>query len=505
MDNPVIALAGIGLVAIVCQWAAWLTKFPAILWLLLAGILIGPGIGWLDPDALFGDLLFPFVSLAVAIVLFEGSLTLRFSEIQGMEHVVRRLISIGMLLTWLVTTLAAHWLVAFPWQLAFLFGALTVVTGPTVIVPILRTVRPTAQVANILRWEGVVIDPIGALLAVLVFEFIISGKDGGALGHTFFTFSATVLTGVIIGAVCGQTLGVVLRRHWLPVYLHNLAVLTVVIGAFALSNWIQEESGLLAVTIMGIWMANMKNVKISEILDFKESLSVLFVSGLFILLAARLDLGQLQILGTGAIGVLLVMQLIARPLKVFSATLGSSLNWRERLVLAWIGPRGVVAAAMAALFAIRLQQRGYEFAELLVPLTFFIIIGTVLLQSATARPLAKWLGVAEPEPRGFLILGANPLARAIAAGLKKENFRIVLADGNWDNIRIAMLDGHTTYYGNVVSEHADRHLDLIGIGRLLALSPQSEVNTLAALRYRAEFGTKNIYTQLTQRRSRFQQ
>jgi NhaP-type Na+/H+ or K+/H+ antiporter len=408
--------------------------------------------------------------------------------------VVQRLLSIGVLTTWAITTLAAYWLLTIPFELALLFGAMTVVTGPTVIVPMLRTVRPTTHLANILRWEGIVIDPIGALLAVLVFEFIISGSGGAALGHTLVGFAGQILTGLAFGAAAGYGWGMVLRRHWLPEFLHNVATLLVVLAVFAFSNHIQAESGLLSVTIMGIWLANMKGVDVGDILDFKEALSILLISGLFIILAARVDFARVQELGWSALWVLLIMQFVARPLKVLIASQGSSLSWRERALLAWVAPRGIVAAAVAALFALQLQQQGYAEAALLVPLTFIVILGTVALQSSTARMLAVWLGVAEPEPTGFLIVGANPLARAIGGVLQKHGLRVQLADSSWNNVRAAIMDNLPTYYGKVVSEHADRRLDLVGIGQLLALSSTQEENALALMRYRTEFGASHLYS-----------
>jgi NhaP-type Na+/H+ or K+/H+ antiporter len=493
-ETIVLSLAGIGITALACQWFAWWVKLPAILFLLLSGIVLGPVTGLLQPDMLFGDLLFPIVSLSVAVILFEGSLTLKFSEIKGLEKIVQRMLSIGVLTTWAITTLAAYKLLGISLQLALLFGALTVVTGPTVIVPMLRTVRPTTHLSNILRWEGIVIDPIGALLAVLVFEFIISGSGGAAFGHTVLSFAGQILTGLVCGASAGYVWGIVLRRHWLPEFLHNVATLLMVFGVFAFSNHIQAESGLLTVTVMGIWLANMKDVDVSDILDFKEALSIVLISGLFIILAARVDFSQVTRLGWHAVGVLLVMQFVARPVKVLVSTWGSTLRWRERALLAWIAPRGIVAAAVAALFALQLQQQGYEQAALLVPMTFIVILGTVALQSSTARLLAVWLGVADPEPKGFLIVGANPLARAIARALQKNGFRVLLADTSWSNIRTAIMDDLPTFFGNAVSEHADRRLDLVGIGQLLALSATREENALAATRYRSEFGASNIYS-----------
>jgi len=493
-DHALIALAAIGLIALVCQYLAWWVKLPAILFLLLAGIVVGPVIGWIDPTALFGGLLLPMISLSVAVILFEGSLTLKLDEIRGLEQVVRNLVSVGIAVTWGVTAAATHWLLAFPWPLALLFGAVTVVTGPTVIVPMLRTVRPTARLANILRWEGIVIDPVGALLAVLVFEFIASGQGGGAFSHTLAAFGKIIAAGVASGAIAGYALGEMLRRFWLPEYLHNVATLTLVFGVFAAANTLQPEAGLLAVTVMGILLANMKNVAVDRILDFKESLSLLLISGLFILLAAGIQPTQIQSLGWGALGVFAAIQFVARPLKVLVSTWGSALSWRERALLAWIAPRGIVAAATAALFSLRLQEAGNAQADLLVPLTFLVIIATVALQSATARWLARLLKVAEPEPRGFLIIGANPLARAVAHALQQHDYHALLADAYWENIRAARMEGLATFYGNPVSEHADRHLDLVGIGRMLALAPQGELNALASLRYRAEFGPGAVYT-----------
>ncbi|OBS08300.1 cation:proton antiporter [Acidihalobacter prosperus] len=493
-ESALFAIAAIGLLGVACQWVAWRVKLPAILFLLLAGILLGPVTGWLDPDSLFGDLLFPLVSLAVAVILFEGSLTLRLDEIRGLERVVRNLVSFGLVISGTVTALAAHWLVGLDWQLAALFGAMMTVTGPTVIIPMLRTVRPNAAVAKALRWEGIVIDPLGALLAVVIYEFIISSQGTGAVGHLLATFALILLIGGGLGMLAGHLLGLLLRHYLIPEYLHNVATLSTVFAVFAAADHLAPESGLLAVTVMGMWLANMKRIPVEAILDFKESLSVFFISGLFIILAARLDLGQMLRIGWGALGVLAVLQLVSRPLKVWLSTLGSPLTGRERVLLAWIGPRGIIAAAVSALFALRLTELGYADANRLVPLTFLVIIGTVVLQSLTARPFARFLGIAEPEPRGLLLVGANPVARMVGRALQKRGFQVILADSYWEHVKAARMDGLSTYYGNPVSEHADRHLDLIGIGRLLGLSPQGDLNVLAAQYYRRELGQQSVYT-----------
>ncbi|MEZ5525166.1 MAG: sodium:proton antiporter [Pseudomonadales bacterium] len=493
-QSAAMMIAVIGLTGLLCQWLAWWVKLPAILFLLLSGILIGPMLGWLNPDELLGELFFPLISLSVAIILFEGSLTLKFDDIRGLGQVVRRLVSLGVIITWLVMAAACHLLLGLDWPLSLLFGSLVVVTGPTVIVPMLRSVRPNARIANVLRWEGIVIDPIGALLAVLVYESIISFGQDAQFSHTLFIFLKTLFVGSLFGCVAGYLLGTALRRQLLPSYLHNFATVALVLLVFAGSNALQHESGLLSVTLMGIWLANMKDINVEDILSFKENLTTLLISGLFILLAARIDLLQLAELGWPAILLLLTIQFVARPLSVAASTLGSSLNLRERLLIAWIGPRGIVAAAISALFALRLESTGFEQASVLVALTFIIIVGTVLFQSATSRPLARFLEVSEPAPRGFLIVGANPVARAVASALEKQGFTALLSDSNWENIRAARMEGLKTFYGNPVSEYADSHLDLVGIGHLLGLSPQREMNALACMRYRLEFGEHRLFS-----------
>jgi NhaP-type Na+/H+ or K+/H+ antiporter len=494
-QEAVIALSTIGVTAIACQWFAWWVKLPAIVFLLLSGIILGPLLGWLNPEALFGDLLFPFVSLAVAIILFEGSLTLKFQEIKGLQKVVRNMLTIGVLVAWASITVGTHYIIGFGWDISLLFGALMVVTGPTVIVPMLRTVRPNAKIANILRWEGIVIDPLGAILAVLVFEVILSIQLQGhiSVGHTIYVFAQTLFIGSIIGVVFGYLFGLVLRHHLLPEYLHNVATLILVFASFTLANVLSEESGLLTVTVMGIWLANMKNVSVSDILDFKESLSVLLISGLFILLAARLDFAQFETLGWTALLLFLFLQFVARPLKVFLSTIKSDLTWQEKVMISWIGPRGIVAAAVTALFAIRLQDIGISEAELLVPLAFTIIIGTVLVQGATSRFIANKLGVATPDDSGYLIIGANNVARTLAKALNEAGFKTLVTDGSWTNIKAARMEGLETYYGNPVSEHADRHLNLLGLGSILTLTPQKELNILAAQYYSPVFSRQNVY------------
>ncbi len=493
VELKIISLASIGVISLVCQWIAWRLRLPAILFLLIAGILMGPALGFLDPDALLADMLFPIVSLAVAVILFEGSLTLKFSEMREHGKMVRNLLSTGVLVTWVLATLAAKLFVDLSWGVATLFGAIVVVSGPTVIMPLLRAVRPNARISNILKWEGIVIDPIGALLAVLVFEFIISsGGQVQAFEQTLMTFGATLVLGTTLGCATAYLLGQALRNHWLPEFLNNAGTLTFMLGVYAFSNFLVHESGLLTVTIMGIWLANMKGVPVEDILEFKESLSVLLISALFIILAARMDLEALTVLGWGPVWVIVCLMLVARPLAVWSSSIGTDLSWQERTFLSWIAPRGIVAAAVSALFAFKLEEAGVADASALVPMVFLVIVVTVIVQSITSAPLAALLKVKEPDNNGFLFIGANSVARQLAKAFVSKNIPVILTDTSWENVRAARMDNLTVYFGNPVSEHAENNLNLAGIGHMLAVSPYKQLNTLSTYHYLDLMGAGNV-------------
>lgn len=493
-----ITFAVIGLLALMCQWISWWLKLPAILFLLLCGIILGPELHWLNPDELFGNVLIPMIQLSVAIILFEGSLSLKFDEWGDVAAVVRNLVTVGVLITAICSACFAYLIFGFSWKLCALFGAIISVTGPTVIVPILRTVRPKQRIANILRWEGILIDPIGAVLAVLTFGIIAAFHEGHTYVHVIYHFMELVVVATTMGIVSGYWLGVALRHHWLPDYLQNIATLTVVIAAYTASNLVDEGSGLLTVTIMGIFLANMRAVHIDDILDFKENLSIMLISGIFIILAARVRFYSLHSFLLPAFLLFLALQFIVRPISIALCTLRSGISFKEKVVLAWICPRGIVAAAVAALFAIRLHQIGIAGGRQLVLITFLMIIGTVIFQSLTASTLAKLLNVSEPEPRGYLIIGANPVARMLASALSSHGLTALVVGASWTNVKAARMAGINAFYGNAISEHADRNLDLVGIGSMLALTPQSDQNTLAAMRYKSEFGRNHLFTLQTQ-------
>lgn len=501
LSHPAVGIAGVVALGAASQWFAWRVGVPAILPLLVIGFVAGPLTGWLNPTAFIGeDLLFPLVSLAVGLILFEGGLTLSLPEVRETRGVVVRLVTLGALVTWFGGAMAAWWLTDLPLSMAFLFGALIIVTGPTVIGPLLRFVRPKGKVGNVLKWEGLLIDAIGALAAVLVFEFLLIENRQEALGQTILLFLRFVLVGTLVGVVGGGVLAWLLKNRKVPDYLTNLVALAFVFSAFALANVWAPEAGLLSTVLMGMMLANLRVPKLSELLSFKEDLTVLFISLLFIVLAANVDLGAFTSVLTGSsLALLLVVMFVLRPLGIWASTWGSSMTWREKVFLSWIAPRGIVAAAVSSLFASKLVAAGFEGSDKLVPLVFLVIVGTVLLGSLTAKPVANLLGVAEGDAQGFLLLGAHPFARQVARYLKSRGLPTTVADTNWSNVAAARSEGLNAYYGSVLSDRSDDELSLAGIGRLLALTSNDEANALAALKYGHTFGSGEVY-QLPARR-----
>jgi NhaP-type Na+/H+ or K+/H+ antiporter len=486
-----IVVLGVG-----ANWIAWRLRFPSILLMLILGTIAGPVTGFLQPDALFGEVLFPIVSLFVAIILFEGGLNLELSELRERGRTIHALLLIGNLVSWTLATAAAYILLGFDLPIATLQGAILVVTGPTVIIPLLQHIRPSDQISSIARWEGIMKDPIGAILAVIVFEAIRTGSFGIAGGFGIIQLIEALLIGTSIGAVGAFAMIEPLRRYWIPDYLRNSVILMTVLAVFTVSDSLQAESGLLAVTIMGIILANQSTVRVKHLIAFKEDLRVLLISSLFIILAARLDPADLHAINWRMGAFLGALVLVVRPLAVGLSTIGSDLSTGEKTFLAWLAPRGIVAAAISALFAERLVEAGYPAAEQLVPVTFFVIAGTVALYGLTAAPLAYRLGLATRNPQGVLMIGAHQWARTIAGVLQSEGYSVRLVDANAARTQQARAENLDAVTLDILSESDVEHLNLEGMGHMLTLTPNDEVNSLAVLHTLELFDRSEVY-QLT--------
>ncbi|MFO7448126.1 MAG: sodium:proton antiporter [Ignavibacteriaceae bacterium] len=492
-EQILIGLTSILVFGMLAQWISWRFALPSILLLLIFGVVAGPITGLLNPDDSFGKVLFPLVSASVAIILFEGGANLKFSELKQVGGVVVKLVSIGIAVTWALSTAAAYFILGFDINLALLFGAILVVTGPTVILPILRHVRPMGQINPVLKWEGIINDPIGALLAILVFEAILAGGFEEATFQVVSGLLKAVLISSTVGVAGAYTMVLLLKQKLLPEFLQNSVSIAMVILAFTISNIVQAESGLFAVTIMGIALANQKKVNVKQLIEFKETLRALLLSFLFMVLAARIDLSSFSQLGWGSLVFVVILIFLIRPVAVVLSSLNSTLNWKEKLYLSFMAPRGVVAAAVASIFAIELTDAGYPEAGILVPAMFLVIVSTIAVYGLSSMPLARWLKIASPNPQGCLILGAHSFSRAIGKVLQSKGITVLLVDTNKDNIMAAKMENIPAYYGSILGEGILDELDLTGIGKLLALTPNKEVNSLAVMYFSKIFGSSEVY------------
>lgn len=491
--DPVVGLVSVLLFGIAAQWVAWRLKLPSILLLLVAGVGAGPMLNILRPDQLLGDLLEPLVALAVALILFEGSLTLSFASLRQASRVVLKLVTLGALLTWTLLTISVFFLLKLSFPLALLLGAILIVSGPTVIGPLLLYLRPTGKVGTILKWESILIDPLGAVLAVLVFEGI-RAQDIAAAGSVFLLGALEALAvGTLLGILFAMVTGEALKRHFIPDSLVNPAVLTLALGCYALANQLYPEAGLLGITVMGVSLANQTGVPVRRILEFKETVRLLLISALFVLLAARLHFEDWLLIRGNLLDFLAVLFFVARPLAVGISTRGENLTSAEILFLSWMAPRGIVAASVASVFALRLTEWGHPEAKLLVPYTFAVIFATVAVYGLTAPLLARKLKLAMPNPQGVLVLGAHPFAQSLAELLSRKGLPTLLADTNWEHVQSARMRGLPVYYGSLLSEQAREELELGGIGKFLALTPNSEANALSGLQFADLFGHQQIY------------
>ncbi|MFD2587428.1 cation:proton antiporter [Croceitalea marina] len=503
-----IELAGIIILGIIAQWVAWRLKLPAILPLILIGLLVGPiatlytenGAKLIEPiwngeKGLFpGEGLYYFVSLAISIILFEGGLTLKRAEIANVGPVITKLITVGSVVTFFGAGVAAHYIFDLSWQISFLFSALIIVTGPTVITPILRNIPLKKDVSTVLKWEGILIDPIGALVAVLVFEFISVGEGSGYTQTALIEFGKILLFGTTFGFTFAHALAFAIKKNLIPHYLMNVVSLSVVLLVFVESDLFAHESGLLAVVVMGMVLGNMNLPNLKELLYFKESLSVLLISILFILLAANINISDLELLmnwRTAALFVLVVF--LIRPIGVFLSTQGSNLKLNEKLFIGWVGPRGIVAAGIASLFGSKLLAKGEPGAEYITPLVFMIVLGTVLLNATTARLFAKLVGVFLTKSEGILIIGASKVSRLIANYLKKNKRHVVLIDNNQTNVEKAKKLGIEAMAANIFSDSLTDNIELNDMGYLMALTGNSDINKFAIDKFKKQFGENGAF------------
>jgi NhaP-type Na+/H+ or K+/H+ antiporter len=484
------------LAGISAQVVAAYLQVPSIVFLLSFGILLGTnGLHILHPQDL-GMGLEVIVALAVAIILFEGGLNLSLRELSQVSGSLRNLVTIGTLITLAGAGMAAHWLAEFPWAIAFLYGSLVVVTGPTVVGPMIKQVQVDRSVAALLEGEGVLIDPVGAILAVVVLETIFKTNISveGDITEIAIGLFLRIGIGLGIGIFGGWLLSFFIKKAtFLSEDLNNLVVLAGIWGVFGGSQALMSESGLMATVAAGI-VLNSSDLPDERLLKrFKGKLTILCVSILFILLAADLSLGSIVALGWGSVWTVLTLMFIVRPISVLICTINSDLNWRQKLFVAWISPRGIVSASVASLFAILLTQQGINGGDAIKALVFLTIMMTVFIQGLTARLLAQLLGITSSTATGAVIIGCTPLGRLIAKLFQLQGESVVLIDTDPEACQAAKTENLTVFQSSGLDHKTLEEAGINSMGTFIALTSNGEVNLVLAQRALEEFKLPRVY------------
>ncbi|MGR9048402.1 cation:proton antiporter [Halobacillus faecis] len=492
IDSLLLQLMLVGFLGVGSQWVAWRFRLPAIVVMSIAGLLAGPVLGLMNPEQDFGELYKPIISLAVAVILFEGSLNLDMKEVKGLGRPVFRIVTFGAFLSWILGSLAAHYVAGLSWAVAFTIGGLFIVTGPTVILPLLRQAKLKPRPAKILKWEGIIVDPIGALLAVFAFEIILflTNNDPSAL-LMFFAASAFA---VFLGWVCGKGVGWMFETGYIPEFLKSPAVFAVVIACFTIADEIMHETGLLSVTAMGMTLANMHISSIADMRHFKENISLLLISTIFVMLTASLTVDTLvEIFNIQIIGFVALMLFIVRPLSIFISTMGTDLSKSEKLLVGWIAPRGIVALTVASYFASVLLEEGFEDASILISLTFALVFTTVVAHGFSIGWLAKKLGLSMEGPPGVLIAGGSAFTTGLAKTLEDLKIPVLLTDSSWERLSRARSRGIESYHGEILSEQTEYYLDMTPYEYLVAATELDSYNALVCTTFVPEFGRNNSF------------
>jgi NhaP-type Na+/H+ or K+/H+ antiporter len=497
MHDNLFQLVFIFVLGAAAQWLSWRLRIPAILTLLISGLLAGPVLGYIDPNALFGELLFPLVSLAVAVILYEGGLDLQLSELRNKKGTIISLVSIGCLVNCLLVTALAYYLLGLNFHISLLVGGVLSVSGPTVVQPLLRFIRPKEPVHTILKWEGILIDPIGAVLAVLILEEILLDAHSQSYTAVFAGLAGTLIVGSAIGFVFGKFFIFIARRRTLPEELYNTCSLACLFAALHLANLCYKEAGLVSVTILGVVVGNSRHAAIRNIVSFKENLRVLLISALFIILAARVNLEHLQV-GFGEVFFLAGIIFIARPIAVFVSTAFQGLSFQERLFLSWMFPRGIVAAAVASLFAIELQRENIPGGDQVVTIVFLVILATVVLYGLTGSAVARWLGVSVEKPRHYLFVGINRFSISLAEVLQQHGVSFTLVDTNVEKVVGVRLFNFPSMQENLLTREGIEHVDVGLVDRAFVVTSNLEANSLLQKRLADILGHGRSYLTIPQ-------
>lgn len=501
MQEQALVIALVGVLGIGAQWLAWRTGWPAIVLMLAAGFLAGPGAEFafgsslFDPEHAFGDLLEPMVAIGVALILFEGGLSLNYKELRHAGDGVLRLVILGVPFGWFFGAMAAHHIAQLDWPVAVLFGGILVVTGPTVVMPLLRQSSVKARPAAILKWEAIVNDPIGALCAVIAFEYFRKSAelpDATLMQVVPPMIIAAIIAG-LIGYAAARAIAWAFPRGAVPEYLKVPVLLATVIAVFVLSNQIEHEAGLVAVTVMGIALANMNVSSLRSIHPFKQNIAVILVSGIFILLSASLDIAELKPLNWYIAAFLFALLFLVRPVTILLSLAFSSVPWNERLFLAWIAPRGIVLVAISGLFALRLTELGYADGNILIGLSFAVVVATIMAHGFTIDLVARWLKIKGDTRPGLLIVGSSRWSIQLAEHMQTLKTPVMIVDSSWERLAPARKRGVPFYHGEILNEATEHNLDLAPYQSLIAVTDNEAYNALVCNEFAHEIGRDSVY------------
>ncbi|AKM09795.1 cation:proton antiporter [Croceicoccus naphthovorans] len=493
MEEQALVIALVGILGIGAQWVAWRTGWPAIVLMLGAGFLAGPALGIIDPHHAFGELLEPMISIGVALILFEGGLSLDFRELRRTGSAVWRLVVFGVPFAWFFGSLACYYIAGLVWPVSILFAGILVVTGPTVVLPMLRQSSVAQRPSAVLKWEAIVNDPFGAMCAVLAYEYFRASANGATLIDVLPGLAFATLAAAVLGYAAAWLIAWSFPRGFVPEYLKAPVLLVVVVALFVGSNMIQQETGLVAVTIMGVALANMNVDSLRDIHPFKQNIAVILVSGIFILLSSSLEIEAIEALEWQFGLFLLAVLFLVRPATVLLSLAFSPIPWNERLFLAWIAPRGIVAVAISGLFALRLSDLGYADGTILITLSFAVCVATIVAHGFTVAPVSRWLKVTGSTSPGLLLVGATPWSIALARDLNAMKVPVTIADTSWWRLSAARQQGLSTYHGEILAEATEHSLDLSQFQVLVAATENEAYNALVCNEFAPEIGRDSVY------------
>jgi len=491
MDETLLGLSLVVILSVLARLSATWMRVPPIVPLLIIGVVVGvSGLDLVNPEKLLGPALSPIVQIAVGIILFEGALGLKREELgSGVRGAVTRLITIGVVITWFIATVSIAVLLDVPHPIAILIGATVIVSGPTVVLPILDFIAPTTRVRNVLKWEGILIDPIGAIIAVVVFGSFTNGQGGE---FDIAELLLSLLVGGAVGTIAALLMMPVLGTKRLAGRDKVAATLMMVVASFAVSDAILPDSGLVSTIVMGVALANQRRVRIDQVAEFKETLVPILIGILFVLLAANIEVSEVIDLGWKSFLVLGALIFIARPLAALTMV-GLPFSWKEKLFFGSMAPRGIVAASTASAFGLELTQRGVEGAEYIIPVTFMIIVGTVFYYSLIGPPLARYLGLSGEHRPTLLLIGAPPWALTVAEGLSQAGAEVKVWTESVEEAKAADAHGLSSFGGPLNPDDDSPGTPLEDVAAVAVVSDDDSLNQLLSYQLAERFHANQIY------------